>query len=277
MLCFRNGFLGVLYINFKSSYGNIYYEIHGQDNSTVVAFLHGILMNHKMFEKQIDAFRDEYKLLLWDMPEHGQSVKLQRDFDFSVVADCFIELLDELKIQEVILVGVSLGGWVSQFIAQRHPDRVKALALEGSTPLHVDLRKMAFIFKVYCIMFRLLPWKLVKRIMVKMTEKMELDPDLKEVFKEIFFRLEKKTVLHLFRGVSQEIRKGIEEDITHPILMTHGEKELGFFKKMGRTWEEKNPRLEYREIPGAGHGANTFNPEEYNRDLERFLSFQSGN
>jgi len=150
-------------VYFKSSYGDIYYEIHGGNNSTVVAFLHGILLNHKMFEKQIDAFKDEYKLLLWDMPEHGQSVKLYKDFDFAIVADSFIELLNELEIKEVILVGVSLGGWVGQFIAHKYPERVKALAIEGSTPLHVDLRKMAFIFQVYCIVFRLLPWGIVKK------------------------------------------------------------------------------------------------------------------
>lgn len=259
-------------IFFESSYGKIYYEIHGRDNNTVVAFLHGILMNHKMFEKQIDAFKDECKVLLWDMPEHGQSVKLQKDFEFTVAADCFIELLDELGIEKVILVGVSLGGWVSQFIARRHPDRVKALALEGSTPLHFDLRKMAFILRVYCVMFRILPWKFVKGIMTKMTDKMDLDPELKEPFKEIFLGLEKKTALHLFGGVSQEIRKGVDGEPPQPILMTHGEKELNFFKKMARTWQEENPRLEYREIEGAGHGANTFNPDNYNRDLYSFLS-----
>ena len=264
-------------MHFKSSYGNIYYEIHGKNNTTVVAFLHGILLNHQMFNKQVDAFKDEYKLLLWDMPEHGQSVKLQKDFDFTIVADCFIELLNELDIQEVILVGVSLGGWVGQFIAHRYPERVKALAIEGSTPLHVDLGKIAFILRIYCIMFKILPWGLVKKIMVKMTEKMELDPDLKEIFKDIFFKLEKKTVLHLFGGVSQEIAKGIEEELPHPIRMTHGEKELKFFKRMGRNWQKENPRLTYREIPGAGHGANTFNPGEYNKDLQGFLSSLNGN
>jgi len=258
---------------FKSSYGDLYYEIYGNNNSTVVAFLHGILLNHKMFKKQIDAFKDEYKLLLWDMPEHGQSVKLQKDFDFAIVADCFIELLNELEIKEVILVGVSLGGWVSQFIAHRYPERVKALAIEGSTPLHVNLKKVAFILRIYCVMFRFLPWTIVKKLIVKMTDKMELDPDLKEIFKNIFVKLEKKTVLHLFGGVSQEITRGIEEELPHPIMMTHGEKELKFFKKMGRTWQKENHRLDYREIPGASHGANTFNPEEYNKSLHSFLSY----
>jgi len=105
-----------------------------------------------------------------------------------------------------------------------------------------------------------------------MTEKMELDPGLKETFKDIFVRLEKKTVLHLFGGVSREIKKGIEEEVPHPILMTHGEKELTFFKKMGWSWQKENPRLDYREIPGAGHGANTFNPEAYNKEVKSFLA-----
>jgi len=257
---------------FASSYGDIYYEIRGQENSTVIAFVHGMLMNQEMFAKQIDAFADQYKLLLWDMPQHGKSFSQKENFKFSIAAESFIELLDELRIEQVLLVGVSLGGWVTQYIASRYPGRVKAVAVEGCTPLHVDLSKVAFIFRIYIFMFKLLPWFIVQKIFLKMTDKMELDPELKENFKEIFKKLEKDTVLQLFGGVRDEISRGLEEEISQQILMTHGEDELSFFKKMGKAWQQENSRLSYREISDAGHGANTFNPSEYNRILLEFFN-----
>jgi len=260
---------------FKSSYGEIYYEIRGHENSTVIVFVHGVMMDHGMFKEQINAFQDQYQIILWDMPQHGRSFKQQKEFEFSIAADSLIELLDELKIEKVLLVGVSLGGWVAQYIASKYPERVKALAIEGCTPLHVDLSRVALIFRIYILLFKLLPWFIVQKIFVKMTDRMELVPDLKENFKNNFKNIEKDTVLRLFGGIRKEISKSLKDEITQPILMTHGENELSFFKKMGKTWQEENPQLDYREIPDAGHGANTFNPEAYNKTLLDFFNLDN--
>ncbi len=40
-----------MFIN--SSYGPIYYEIHGHKNADAVAFFHGMFADHKMFERRL--------------------------------------------------------------------------------------------------------------------------------------------------------------------------------------------------------------------------------
>lgn len=95
---------------FESSYGEIYYEIYGPEGAMVVAFNHGLSSDHDMFDKQVSELKNRYRVVVWDMPEHGRSVKLEKDFDFSVAAECFIELLDEIGIERAVSVGTSLGG-----------------------------------------------------------------------------------------------------------------------------------------------------------------------
>ena len=257
---------------FKSSHGNIYYEMHGPENSLVVAFIHGIFADHKMFVKQTPEFKKQYRVLLWDMPGFGQSANRDKEFDFSIAAKCFIELLDELDIDRVVLVGVSLGGWVSQYIASKYPERILAVAVEGASPLHGDQKKTALGFKAYTLMVKLTPWFLLRYAFKKMMLNMSFDEDLKEYYENMIINLDKKKILQQVAGVGRSIKEGIADPIPQQVLITHGDKEMPMIRKTCSDWHKNNPMSEYFVIQDSGHGANTFKPEEYNKILHAFLA-----
>ena len=256
---------------FTSSYGEIYYEIYGPKDSMAVAFIHGIFADHWLLKKLAIQYQDQYRVILWDMPEHGQSVKLGKDFDFSVTADCFIELLDELGFEKVALVGVSLGGVVGQYIAARYPDRIRGLAVEGAFPLHVNLKKVAFGFRLYSAVVKLIPWRFLLISFKKMTAKMAVDDDLKEYMETVFLEMDKTGLLRMVNGARKGISQGIEKPVQQPVLITHGDREMSMLRKMCAHWHQESPNSEYAVIPSAGHGAVFFNSEEYNQVLRPFL------
>ncbi|WP_027582660.1 alpha/beta hydrolase [Bradyrhizobium sp. Ai1a-2] len=101
-------------------------------NGSVVVFSHSFGMNGSMFAPQCDAFRSRYRCITWDQRGHGGSLT-DRNFTFwESAADC-LALLDHLNIQAASFVGTSQGGFVSLRIALLAPDRVRSLAVLGSS------------------------------------------------------------------------------------------------------------------------------------------------
>lgn len=78
-------------------------------------------------------FFDEFTCLLPDIRGRGKSVSRDpKDHSWNQYADDVIGLLQENKIEEAVLIGVSMGAGLGIATALRSPDRVSALALISS-------------------------------------------------------------------------------------------------------------------------------------------------
>jgi poly(3-hydroxyoctanoate) depolymerase len=82
--------------------------------------------------------------IAWDAPGAGESTVPRRRPSLRRVADYAVALLDELGLEQVDVLGVSWGGFVSQELARRHPSRVRRLVVAatgtGWTSIPGDLR-----------------------------------------------------------------------------------------------------------------------------------------
>jgi pimeloyl-ACP methyl ester carboxylesterase len=105
----------------------IYYEDTG-DDGPVVAFSHGILMDHEMFEPQVEALSGRFRCITWDERYHGRS-EATGSFTYWDSADDLMAILDDAGVGTAILAGMSQGGFLSLRAALSHPDRVRALFL----------------------------------------------------------------------------------------------------------------------------------------------------
>ena len=112
---------------------NFYYEDLNQRNKNVVLLVHGHPFNHSMWKYQYEAL-ENYRLILPDLKGYGKS-----DFNFDKI---FIEeqaldlaiLLDELEINKVHLIGLSMGGQIIVEFQRLFPARVSSLVICASTP-----------------------------------------------------------------------------------------------------------------------------------------------
>jgi pimeloyl-ACP methyl ester carboxylesterase len=109
---------------------NIYYEDTGGRGPAIV-FSHGLLMDHTMFEPQIQALQGQYRCISWDERGHGQTADPEHCEAFSYYdsADDLAALLKYLGVEKAVLVGMSQGGYLSLRCALIHPDVVGALVL----------------------------------------------------------------------------------------------------------------------------------------------------
>lgn len=90
--------------------------------------------NHTLY-RTLDPLADVHRLVFWDHRGHGRSAALpERQVEIEDFADDVVAVADGLGIDRFALFGHSFGGWVAQEVALRHPGRVEALVLAGTTP-----------------------------------------------------------------------------------------------------------------------------------------------
>ena len=90
--------------------------------------------NHTLY-RTLDPLSEHRRIVFWDHRGHGASAALpDGPVDMADFADDAVRVADGLGIESFALFGHSFGGWVAQETALRHPDRVGALVLAGTTP-----------------------------------------------------------------------------------------------------------------------------------------------
>jgi len=102
-----------------------------QGQGPVIVMIHGIAGNLQNFTYGLATpLAQTHRVICIDRPGYGYSKRsFNADTSLEAQADIIVSLLDHLQIESAVFVGHSLGGTISLAAAQRHPDRVRALAL----------------------------------------------------------------------------------------------------------------------------------------------------
>ena len=98
-----------------------------------VAFIHGSGMDHTVWTLASRHFaRHGNNVISVDLPGHGRSSG-DPLATVDAMADWLISVLDTLGVKQTAAVGHSLGSLIALDAAARHPDRIRALAMVGTT------------------------------------------------------------------------------------------------------------------------------------------------
>jgi len=100
----------------------------GNPTGLPLVFIHGLSCNTTVWNAQIPAFDQEYRLILIDLPGFGQSGKPQNiDYTMSYFAGAVKAVLDDARAEQPVLVGHSMGySIVRQFLLE-YPRKVRAV------------------------------------------------------------------------------------------------------------------------------------------------------
>ena len=105
------------------------YVLEGPVLAPVVMFASSLGTTLEMWDAQAEAFTDEFRVLRYDHRGHGGSPAPPGPYTVDDLAGDVLALLDELGIESVTFVGLSLGGAVGMTLALRAPERIERLAL----------------------------------------------------------------------------------------------------------------------------------------------------
>ena len=109
------------------SVGEIFFKVEGEGEAVVL--IHGLSDNLNYWESLAVNLKKDYKVIRFDLRGHGKS-QLGRDkITIDLLCDDLYNLLNDLKIKKVNLLGFSLGGLVALDFTIRYPEYVSSLIL----------------------------------------------------------------------------------------------------------------------------------------------------
>jgi pimeloyl-ACP methyl ester carboxylesterase len=124
-------------------------SLHGDELSYLdvgtgpaVLFVHGLLGSRESWAHLVGEMAGSWRIVAPDLFGHGASAKPAGDYSLGAHAATLRDLLDELGISEVTLVGHSLGGGIVLQFAYLFPDRVQGLVLVSSGGLGRELNPL---------------------------------------------------------------------------------------------------------------------------------------
>lgn len=108
-------------------------QFSGPEQAPVVVLSHSLASSGIMWEQQVPALVDGYRVLRYDTRGHGGSDAPSGPYTLDALGDDVIAMLDALEIDRVHWVGLSMGGMIGQNLAIRYPQRLLSLTLCDTT------------------------------------------------------------------------------------------------------------------------------------------------
>lgn len=250
----------------------INYEIHGKEGAPWLTLSHSLACSVRMWDPQIAALKDSYRILAFDTRGHGASEAPKGAYTLDLLADDLFFLLKELKITATHYCGLSMGGMIGQTFALKYPGIFQTLALADTTS-----RYPAEAWPVW-------------QDRIKVVEAKGLEPLAQPTLERWFtepFRKSNPAVVDGIRklivatppagyiGCSNAIPKinltARLKDIKCPILVIVGADDPGTPVSMAQEIHENAPGSKLVILPSAAHLANLEQPEGFTRALRGFL------
>lgn len=262
---------------YQTKQGTIHYWVSVKDgNAVTLVFLPGLTATHRLFEKQIEYFEENYNVLVWDAPGHGKSSSFQLDFELSDKARWLREILGREGITKPVIVGQSMGGYVGQMFAELYPDEMAGFISIDSAPLQ---RRYVTAVEIWLLkrmepVYRWYPWK---TLLKQGSNGVATSAYGRQLMREMMLEFDGKQnryaelAGHGYKMLAEAMEKDLPYEIKCPALLICGEKDkAGSCIRYSKAWH-KNTGIPIAWIPGAGHNSNTDAPDEVNELIEAFV------
>ena len=248
--------------------GTIHYWVNDHvPGAPTLVFLPGLTADHRLFDKQVEFFEPRCNVFVWDAPGHAASRPFELSFSLADKARWLRDILAAEGIERPILVGQSMGGYVSQMFMQLYPGEAAGFVCIDSAPLKREYYTGAelWLLKRMTPVYRHYPRKALVRDGVKGCSTTDYGRALMSEIWSVYEH-EEFCVLsgHGFRILAEAIEAKLPYDIDCPALLVCGDKDAaGSTRRYNREWTRRSG-LPLAWIEGAGHNSNTDRPDEVN-------------
>ncbi|MGQ0815779.1 MAG: alpha/beta fold hydrolase [Gemmatimonadota bacterium] len=91
--------------------------------------IHGFPFNSTIWNPQLESVPEGWRFIAPDLRGFGDSPLGAGALTMDTFADDVVSLMDAQNVEQAVVCGLSMGGYVALSLVMRHPDRVRALVL----------------------------------------------------------------------------------------------------------------------------------------------------
>lgn len=246
-----------------------------------ITMVHGTSQHSGLFSAQVEAFQDDYRLLLIDLPGHGRSSDCPGPYGLAEYARSVLATLHAAAVGRTHFWGTHTGAGIGLMLAAQRPQLIASMVLDGAILPGVDL-----------------PYVTARIARAKQTARERgVEAALAEWFRESRWfdvirarpaECRAKEHWALIAGFSGQpwtdplaaepvapIRPVLAR-IAQPVLLINGEHDVEDFLRVADELESALPNVERATVPGAGGFPLWECPVEVNSLVRRFLARQAG-
>lgn len=227
-----------------------------------LVLLHGLMGELSNWEHTIEKFKGSYRVLVPILPIYELPILTLGVKSLSKFLHRFLKFK---KLDQVVLVGNSLGGHVGLVFTVAHQEFVKALVLTGSSGLYENAFGGSFPRRESYDFIR---EKVEFTFYSPATATKEL---VDEVFKTVNDRARVIRILALAKSAIRHNMAKELKKITIPVSLIWGKQDKVTPPDVAEEFHELLPNSELNWVDKCGHAPMMEQPEVFNSYLEKFL------
>lgn len=241
-----------------------------------ILFVHGAMMDHTVWYKQVAHFRHTHRCVCPDLRGHGKSSAASPDISFEDHCDDLAQIIDRLDLRDITLIGWSMAGCLCQVFVTRYPGKVARLVLVDTIPQRLSDDRFPFgqdpastpktrkaleeNFEATCEGFG-------RRISPE-------DEEVGRFIADIARRTRQDVAINDYVSTDERSQIDLLPAITLPTAIISGNNDLVCKPAASTFMAERIPgcRDGVRSIEGAGHAPFLTFPDRFNGILQAFLT-----
>ena len=247
------------------------YFLKKKDDRIPITFIHGVGLTKDIWYPQINFFKN-YNILTYDLIGHGKTPLQKTQLNFEDFTKQLLNLIDELEVKRIHLIGFSLGSLIARHFASRHGNRLNSLVLHGSIYKR-SLEQKRVVENRYELIKTDRPAS--KNTALRRWLSEEFIRNNQEIYDKIYSMLEEINHNNLLKAYKLFVYYEDDDEILGKInvntLVTTGQNDLGSTTEMAKNLTEKIRGAKYIEIKKGKHLCNIECAEDFNKTIELFV------
>jgi len=248
-----------------------------------IILIHGFLYHTVMWKKNIDALAEKFKVYAIDLWGWGYSERLKKmEYSFELYGNQIRGFMDALNIKRATLVGQSMGGSISVYVAAHFPERVDRVILVGPAVFPYPMTTVGRIYQLPFIgeFMNAIPGDALMKNNIKtiwfFDKGKVTEAYAKEVLQPLCIKGSHAGAMYILRNVLKapyvEREARVLAKMNKPSLILHGREDKAIPLDKSRALHDlwKGSKLVIFEK--AGHSPHEEYPERFNKLAIDFLS-----
>ena len=113
----------------------VHYRDEGRSNGKALVLLHGFLQSLDVWSSYVLSYMHDLRVITIDLPGHGHSESFCEVHSMDFMARIIKRVLEEAGVDQCVMVGHSMGGYVALAFAEKYPYSLRGLGLVNSHAL----------------------------------------------------------------------------------------------------------------------------------------------